>query len=139
MTEEEIFGALKPLVVEVTGAKPEDVRPESVLVEDLGAESIDLLDLSFLIESKFEVPIQANEFEKKARAVIPGGVYEKEGFLTEEALAALREALPEVSAARLSQGLRKADLPSLLTVSVFVHLIQRKLQEKVGESRPCAS
>ena len=139
MTEEEIFGALKPLVVEVTGAKPEDVRPESVLVEDLGAESIDLLDLSFLIESKFGVPIEANEFEKKARAVIPGGVYEKEGLLTDEALAALRDALPEIPGARLSRGLRKADLPSLLTVSVFVHLIRRKLQEKAGESQPCAS
>ncbi len=139
MTEEEIFGALKPLVVEVTGAKPEDVRPDSVLVEDLGAESIDLLDLSFLIESKFGVPIEANEFEKKARAVIPGGVYEKEGLLTDEALAALRVALPEIPGARLSRGLRKADLPSLLTVSVFVHLIRRKLQEKAGESHPCAS
>jgi acyl carrier protein len=53
MTKQEIFEELKPLLVEVLGVAPEKVRLESVLVSDLGAESIDLLDLSFRIEEKF--------------------------------------------------------------------------------------
>ena len=47
MTNEEIFEELKPLLVEVLGVAPETIRLESVLVSDLGAESIDLLDLEF--------------------------------------------------------------------------------------------
>lgn len=131
MTEDEIFQELKPLIMEVTGARADQIRPESVLVEDLGAESIDLVDLSFLIEEKFGVTIEANEFERRARARIPGGVYEKDGLLTAEALAELREAMPEIDPERLKVGLRKVDLPALLTVSVFVHLIQRKRAEMV--------
>ena len=103
---------------------------QQVLMENLGAESLDLLDLSFLIEERFGITIGSHEFEDQAKARLPGGVYEKEGFLTPEALVELRRALPEIPPARLVPGLRKLELPSLLTVSVFVHLIQRKLAEK---------
>ncbi len=130
MSEEEVFLELKPLIAEVTGSREEAIRPESVLVNDLGAESIDLVDFSFLIEEKFGVVIEPNEFEKSVRGRIAGGAYEKDGRLTEEAIAELRKALPDVDQERLAPGLRKADLPSLLTVSVFVRLIRRKLKEK---------
>lgn len=130
MTEQEISAQLTPLLVEVLGITPERVRPESVLVTDLGAESIDLLDLSFRIEERFKVRIEANELEREARQRIPGGEYEKDGCLTEAALAELRGLLPEVNPSKLTQGLRKADLPSLLTVSFFVRLIARKLALK---------
>jgi acyl carrier protein len=132
MTEEEITRELRPLIAEVTGTRPEEIRPESVLVEELGADSIDLLDLSFLVEEKFGITIEPNEFEKKVRARIPGGIYEKDGVLTAEALEELRKLLPELDDGRLGPGLRKVDIPSRLTVSVFVHVIQRKLAEKIS-------
>jgi acyl carrier protein len=127
MTNPEIFEALKPLIVQVMGVRPENIRPESVLVADLGAESIDLLDLTFLIEEKFQVRIEANEIEREARKRLPDGVYEKDGFLTEAALDEIRKAIPELDASKLVKGLRKVDLPALLTVSFFVNLIARKL------------
>ncbi len=130
MTETEIFELLKPLLVEVLGVTPDEIRPERVLVADLGAESIDLLDLSFRIEERFKVTIEANEIEREARKRLPGGVYEKNGYLTEEALAEIRRAVPELPADKLVKGLRKTDLPSLLTVSFFVRLIARKLAAK---------
>ena len=132
MTENDIFERLKPLLVEVLGVAPERVRPESVLVGDLGAESIDLLDLSFRIEETFKVTIQSNEIEHEASKRLPGGVYEKDGGLTDEALAEIRKALPELGRDKLVSGLRKMDLPSLLTVEFFVKLISRKLTEKSG-------
>ncbi|HEY9173576.1 MAG TPA: acyl carrier protein [Verrucomicrobiae bacterium] len=130
MTDLEILGELKPLLVEVLGVAPEQIRMESVLVADLGAESIDLLDLSFRIEEQFKVRIEANEIEREARKRLPGGVFEKDGCLTDEALAEIRKSIPELDPAKLVKGLRKMDLPSLLTVAFFVHLIARKLAAK---------
>jgi acyl carrier protein len=130
MTEQEVFQRLVPLVQEVTGAREEQVRMESGLVEDLGAESLDLLDMSFLIEEEFGVTLGADEFERQARARIPGGVYERNGLLTEEAIEQLRKALPEVPPEKLQPGLAKVALPQVLNVAVFVHLIQRKLAEQ---------
>ncbi|SPE59140.1 putative Acyl carrier protein [Verrucomicrobia bacterium] len=132
MTENDMFERLKPLLVEVLGVAPEKILPESVLVGDLGAESIDLLDLSFRIEETFGVTIESNEIEREASKRLPGGVYEKGGRLTEEALTEIRKALPELDRGKLVSGLRKTELPSLLTVRFFVMLIARKLSEKEG-------
>jgi acyl carrier protein len=130
MTNSEIFQQLKPLLVEVLGVAPETIRLESVLVSDLGAESIDLLDLSFLVEERFQVRIEANEIEREARKRLPHGEYEKDGYLTEAALDEIRRSLPELEAGKLVNGLRKVDLPALLTVSFFVNLVARKLAAK---------
>jgi acyl carrier protein len=127
MTEQIILERLRPLVSEVTGARPEEIRPESRLMMDLGAESLDLLDLSFLIEEEFGILIEPNELERRARQRLAGGVYERDGHLTPEALVELRAALPQLDPSRLVPGLRKADLPSLLTVGAFVGIIRRKL------------
>jgi len=127
MTKQEIFEELKPVLEEVLGVSPATVRPESVLVSDLGAESIDLLDLTFRVEEEFHIRIEANEIEREARKRLPAGVYEKDGYLTEEALNEIRRSVPELDAGKLVKGLRKMDLPSLLTVSFFVRLIARKL------------
>ena len=132
MTEKDIFERLKPLLVEVLGVAPEKILPESVLVGDLGAESIDLLDLSFRVEETFNVTIEGNEIEREASKRLPGGVYEKDGRLTDEALAEIRKSLPELDWGKLVSGLRKMDLPSLLTVEFFVKLIARKLAQKTG-------
>jgi acyl carrier protein len=133
MTETEVFQKLLPLVREITGAKPERVTMASNLMDDLGAESIDLLDLSFLIEEAFGIAIEADEFERQASAQITGP-YERDGCLTPEALEKLREAMPEVEPERIRPGLKKVEVPSVLNVAVFVHLIQRKLAGKGQEA-----
>ena len=135
MTEHEVFEKLVPLIREVTGAREDQIRMDSGLMQDLGAESIDLLDLSFLIEETFGVTLEADEFEKQASERITGGIFEKDGHLTDEALEELRKAMPEVPAEYLKPGLKNIELPSVLNVAVFVHLIQRKLAENDQEVR----
>lgn len=125
--EPEILEKLKPLLQEVLGVRPDQIHPRSELVGDLGAESIDLLDLTFRIEETFQVRIESNELEREAVREMPGGIYEKDGVLTGEALAEIRKAAPELNPAKLVPGLRKQDLPALLTVGFFVSLIRRKL------------
>lgn len=133
MNEQQIFEKLIPHVQEITGAKPADITMQSCLMEDLGAESIDLLDFSFLIEENFGITIESDEFESRANERLPGKQYEKNGYLTEEALEELKKALPEVPPEKLAPGLKKIELPSVLNVAVFVHLIQRKLARKAQE------
>ena len=103
MSDEEVFQHLRPLICEVTGSPVAGVRMESVLMEDLGAESLDLLDLSFLIEERFGITIGSDEFEGPAKKRIPDGVYERHGYLTSAALAELRRALPEVAPDKLTE------------------------------------
>ena len=62
-----------PAIIHVPG-------PESVLVADLGAESIDLLDLSFVIEETFNVTIEGNEIEREAEQAAKYNQMPKTGF-----------------------------------------------------------
>ncbi len=133
MTEQEIFERLIPLIREVTGVRENQIKMESGLMQDLGAESVDLLDFSFLIEETFGITIEADEFEQKTSKRLNSDEYEKNGVLTNEALEELRKALPEVPAEYFKAGLKKIEVPGVLNVAVFVHLIQRKLAEKSRE------
>ena len=133
MTEQEILEELIPLIREVTGVREDQIKMESGLMQDLGAESVDLLDFSFLVEETFGIRIEADEFEQQAGKRLNNEEYENNGVLTNEALEELRKALPEVPAEYLRPGLKKIEVPSVLNVAVFVHLIQRKLAEKSQE------
>jgi acyl carrier protein len=128
MTEQEVFEKLSPLIQEITGIGEEKIQMTSCLMEDLGAESLDLLDLSFLIEEAFGVSIASDEFERQAAGRISTGEYHRAGLLTLEAVKELRKALPEVPPEKIQPGMPRIALPKVLTVGVFVHLIQRKMQ-----------
>ena len=134
MTEKEVFKKLVPLIREVTGVRADEVTMNSYLMRDLGAESIDLLDLSFLIEEMFGITLEADEFERRTQQSISDADYENDGYLTAEALTELRNALPEIDPGLLREGLRRIEVPAVLNVAVFVHLIQRKLAQQTQET-----
>ena len=133
LNEREIFERLVPLVRQVTGAKPEQVTMDAYLVGDLGAESIDLLDLSFLIEETFSVMLEPDEFENRARRQLGDEAYDDGGVLTAGAVEQLRGALPEVDPELIRPGMRKIEVPAVLNVAVFVHLIGDKLASQTQE------
>jgi len=68
----------------------------------------------------FKVRIEANELERQAIQQMPGGVYEKDGYLTDEALAEIRRPAPEIDPAQLVVGRRKGGITGPRTGGVFV-------------------
>jgi hypothetical protein len=100
---------------------------------DLGAESLDLLDLSFLIEEEFGILLEGNAIERQAKLRMGDTPYEQDGIVTEAGVRELRQVIPELDLAPQAGPLRKSTIPSLLTVGAFVRLIQLKLQEMERE------
>ncbi|MFH0965015.1 MAG: phosphopantetheine-binding protein, partial [Planctomycetota bacterium] len=132
MNQQEILEKLRPLIREVTRAPEEKMGMDSHIMDDLGADSLDLLDLSFLVEKSFGITMSGHDFERIASRYLPSGVFEENGILTDEAVAALRKVFPEVDGEVLAPGLRRLELPRLLTVGVFARLIELLLAEREG-------
>jgi acyl carrier protein len=123
MTNEQIVKVVRECVAEAIDADVEEVQADHCIVKDLGADSIDLLDLLFQLEQKFNIRISPRGIEKQAQLELGETPLEIDGVYTEEALVKLREALPEISNDELGLGLRTDELPRLFRVRTFVNLV----------------
>jgi len=59
-----IFDQVKAIIVEQLGVDPEDVKPEASFVDDLGADSLDIVELVMALEEKFDLQIPDEDAEK---------------------------------------------------------------------------
>jgi acyl carrier protein len=117
------------LVADVLGRRASEVKPESRLMDDLGAESLDYLDIVFQLEDRFSIKITRGELERAARGDLTEEEFAPAGVVSEAGLARLRELLPE-SVASIKPGLRASAILSLFTVATFVKIVERKLAER---------
>ena len=128
VTEEEIadvFPTVASTMADALGRDLEEVRRESFLIEDLGAESIDFLDVVFRLERAFHIKIPRGQIEKEARGGLSESEFSSGGVLTPTALVRLREYMSEVPPERFRPGLPLAELPLLFTVETFCKVVVR--------------
>ena len=107
------------ILAEALDVPPDEVRVHSSLIDDLGAESIDFLDIQFRIESAFGIEIPDDEmwagsFDRTDQASIDAGVER------------LRARMPDFRWDRLPATVTKQDLPSLITVQTVVDYLERR-------------
>ena len=130
MNCEEILTGVRECVASVLAIPVTAVGKEARLIDDLGAESLDLLDLVFQLEQKFRVSISPGDIERRAKAKLEGRPLEIDGVYTAEALSELRRILPEVPPSELAEGLTVAQLPRTFRVSTMANLVSRLTEEK---------
>ena len=113
-------------MVDALGLDDDEVTPEATLVGDLGAESIDFLDIVFRLEKTFDVKIPRGElFPENLTAGDPNLV--KDGVVTEEGLATLREKLPFADVDKFAADPQVENIGDLFTVQMIVNYLDKKL------------
>ena len=117
---------VREIVAEALARSPSDVRLDSILMADLGAESLDFLDIVFKLEHEFHIQITRGEMERAARGEMSDEEFAPGGVVSEQGLARLRELMPE-AAARIHPGLRPVRILSLFSVQTFVNLVRAKM------------
>ena len=135
MNVETVFPKVRTIVADVLVLDEDEVSMTSRLIADLGAESIDFLDLVFQLEKEFKVKIPRGQLEKNARGNLAEEEFEKGGVVTDQGLAALRSYLSEVPEEHFKANMKVNEIPSLFTVETFCKLIVSAVNHKeVSES-----
>lgn len=112
------------IIADALYLEPEEVHANSNLMKDLGAESIDFLDIVFRLEKEFSIKIPKGTIEARARGSLSDDEFAVNGRLTDAALSQLRTVMPEADVDNLQPGLMVRDIASLFTVATFVRLVE---------------
>jgi len=125
-TQEEIFHKVSATLVEALNVDEDEIKPTSTLQGDLGAESIDFLDIVFRLEREFGIKIPRGE-------LFPESIFQgdpefvQDGKVTPKGLEELRSKMPFADLSGFERNPEVTGLSDLFTVAMITNYIQGKL------------
>jgi acyl carrier protein len=124
-TNDEIFQKVQTTLVDALGVDEDDVRHDATLQGDLGAESIDFLDIVFRLERNFDIKIPRGELFPENVAADPEMILD--GKLTEKGIEELRSKMPYVDLTEFAKDPQVEKMSDLYTVDMLVQYVSTKL------------
>ena len=128
VARDEIFRVVRGCVSRSLEIGEEEVSLDSRLVNDLGADSLDFLDILFGLEESFELKLRNAELDLLTRAEF-AGVTNEEGYLPAETVSHFRQWLPALRLAEREDQISPRDIYSYITTETLVILVENKLGE----------
>jgi acyl carrier protein len=123
---DQIWPVVRAQIAEILEIDPARIEPSSNLLRDLGITSLDLLDLTYRMESAFDLKIARGPIQ----FVIQNGLDEPigaDGGLGPQSLERLRIVMPEADPARVRPGLQAHSISDLYTAETFARLVAMAL------------
>ena len=125
MTHDEVYEKVQEVLIDALGVDDDEVTPEATLVGDLGAESIDFLDIVFRLEKAFDIKIDQSElFPDK---VLQDPTYVQDGKITDTGMEELKKRLPHADLTPIEQSRSVDDVPSVFTVDAITKFVESRV------------
>jgi acyl carrier protein len=124
-SNEEVFEKVKEALVDALGVDDDEVEASATLVGDLGAESIDFLDIVFKLEKGFNISIPREELFPDD--ILATSTYIENGKLNAEGVAKLKQRMPFADLTKFEADPRVQDFGNLLTVQDLVNYVCTKV------------
>lgn len=125
-SSDEIFDKVRDTLIDALGLDDDEVTQEATLIGDLGAESIDFLDIVFRLEKEFDIKIPRGELFPENLAAADSGFVE-DGKVTEDGLAQLREKMPHANIDGFAANPDVNRIPDLFTVDMICKYVGSRL------------
>lgn len=126
MSHDEVYAKVQETLVDALGVDDDEITEDARLMDDLGAESIDFLDIVFRLEKAFDIKIPREELFP-GDDVFNNGEYVSEGKVTVMGLASLREQMAHVDLTEFEKDPDVNRIGDLFTVSSIVTYIETKI------------
>ena len=124
-TKEEVLSKVQAALVEALGVDQDEVTAEARLVGDLGAESIDFLDIVFRLEKTFDIKIPRGELFPED--ILTNAQYVENGRVTPEGLGQLESRMPFADLSAFRDNPVVQDFGNLLTVKDMCRYVESKV------------
>lgn len=124
--KDEIFNKVKECLVEALGVEEDEVKPDASLTGDLGAESIDFLDIVFRLEKAFNIKIPRGDLFPEN--ILSSPEFVKDGKLTPQGVEELKRRMPHADLTEFAKNPNVAELPNLFTVDMIVKYVEEKVK-----------
>jgi len=121
----EVFAKVQEALVDALGVDDDEVTEEATMVGDLGAESIDFLDIVFKLEKAFEITIPRDELFPDD--ILTNAEFIDGGKVTDAGLAKLKERMPFADLTKFEQNPLVQDFGNLLTVKDLCKYVETKI------------
>lgn len=128
VTETEIFGKVQRDVADALGVDQQQVTSDARLTQDLGAESIDYLDIAFRLERTFGIKFEPSEMAPGNLA--SDGRFVQDGSITNAGMHELRERFPHANFDLLQRTRDVGDFTTIFTVDTLVRFVTTKLGQR---------
>jgi acyl carrier protein len=126
LSRDEILEQVREVMVDALGVDDDEVTLEATLMGDLGAESIDFLDIVFRLEKAFEIKIPREELFP-AENLMNDSEFIHNGKLTEKGLTELRDKMPHTDLTEFEKDPDINKMGDLFTVNAIVNYVENKL------------
>ena len=126
MSRDEIYKKVQDVLVDALGVDEDEVTPDATLVGDLGAESIDFLDIVFRLEKSFNIKVPRGELFPED--ILTNAEYVRDGKVTAEGLKQLRERMPFADLDAFSANPNVKDFGNMLTVQDMCRYVESKVE-----------
>jgi acyl carrier protein len=121
VTEEKVLEEVKKAIVETLGIDPADVEPESSLIRDLGAESLDFLDINYRLEQAFGIKMARRTMLEHIEELFgEDSAIDEEGRITDKAIQLLQLRFADAGM-ELTPGMDMDEVPAVITVRSIAH------------------
>jgi acyl carrier protein len=120
-----VFAKIQTALVDALGVDEEEVTPEATLVGDLGAESIDFLDIVFRLEKAFGIEIPRAELFPED--ILTNAEYVKDGKVTPTGVSELKKRMPFADLSKFESNPLVQEFGNLLTVSDMCRYVCSKI------------
>ncbi len=131
--DKEIFLKVQQTLAAALGIEESEIKPESSLKRDLGAESIDFIDIIFRLEKTFDIKIPSGDLFPSH--LLNDERFVKEGQVTPEGIHELRTKLPYLEIEEFAKDPQISKLAEQFTVQ----MILRYLQDRLGKETGCST
>lgn len=126
ISRDEIFKKVQEVLVDALGLDEEEVTEEATLMGDLGAESIDFLDIVFRLEKTFNIKVPREELFP-AESVLNNPEFVSGGKLTPKGLAELKARMPHTDLTEFEKDPDVNKIADLFNVGAIVNFLETRL------------